>query len=68
VLLHAAIADACDRGFTEVDFLRGEEGYKNNFAPERREVLRLRTASGRAGRVALAMETAARSARRMTAR
>ncbi len=68
VLLNAAIADACDRGFTEVDFLRGEEGYKNNFAPERREVLRLRTASGWAGRVALAMETAARRARRMGAR
>jgi CelD/BcsL family acetyltransferase involved in cellulose biosynthesis len=68
MLLNAAIADACDRGFTEVDFLRGEEGYKNNFAPERREVLRLRTASGWAGRVALATETAARSARRVAGR
>ena len=65
VLLNAAIADACERGFAEVDFLRGEEAYKSNFAPERRELLRLRTASGWAGRVALAMETAARKVKRI---
>ena len=68
VLLNAAIADACARGFTEVDFLRGEEAYKRNFAPERRELLRLRTANGWAGRVALAMETTARKAKRVAAR
>ena len=68
VLLNAAIADACARGFTEVDFLRGEEAYKRNFAPERRELLRLRTANGWAGRVALAMETTARKARRAAGR
>jgi CelD/BcsL family acetyltransferase involved in cellulose biosynthesis len=62
-LLSAIIADACERGFAEVDFLRGTEAYKKNFAPERRELLRLRTASGWAGRAALAMESAARTAR-----
>jgi CelD/BcsL family acetyltransferase involved in cellulose biosynthesis len=64
VLLNAAIADACERGFAEVDFLRGEEAYKSNFAPERRELLRLRTASGWTGRAALAIETAARKVKR----
>jgi len=60
VLLAAIITDACDRGFAEVDFLRGDEPYKDNFAPQRRELLRLRAASGRTGRVVLVMETAVR--------
>lgn len=67
VLLAAIITDACDRGFAEVDFLRGDEAYKSNFAHERRELLRLRTASGWTGQVALGMETAARKAKRMAA-
>jgi CelD/BcsL family acetyltransferase involved in cellulose biosynthesis len=62
-LLAASIFDACDRGFAEVDFLRGDEAYKGNFAPERRELLRLRTASGWAGRAGLRAETAARRAK-----
>lgn len=65
VLLAAIIADACERGFAEVDFLRGDEAYKHNFAPEHRDLLRLRTANGWTGRVALAMENAARKARHM---
>jgi CelD/BcsL family acetyltransferase involved in cellulose biosynthesis len=64
VLLTAIISDACDRGFTEVDFLRGDEAYKGNFAPTRRELLRLRGASGPAGRLALAAESAARAGKR----
>lgn len=63
VLLAAIITDACSRGFAEVDFLRGDEAYKNNFATERRELLRLRGAGGRVGRAALAVETAARQTR-----
>ena len=63
LLLDTVIADAGDRGFAEVDFLRGDEAYKSNFAPERRELLRLRTATCRTGRAALALETAARTAK-----
>ena len=46
VLIAAAISDACKRGFTEVDFLRGDEDYKRNFTSERRQLMRLRAASG----------------------
>ena len=68
VLLAAIISDSCGRGFAEVDFLRGDEAYKSNFAPERRELLRLRAASGRTGRVALVADTAARKTRLVAAR
>jgi CelD/BcsL family acetyltransferase involved in cellulose biosynthesis len=68
LLLAAVITDACNRGFTEVDFLRGDEAYKNNFAPERRELLRLRAASNRAGRVVLLADEAAREAKRLGSR
>ena len=60
VLLAEIIGDACTRGFTEVDFLRGDEAYKASFATARRELLRLRAANGWAGRAALRLETAAR--------
>ena len=63
VLLAASICDACDRGFTEVDFLRGSEEYKNNFAPHRRELVRLRTANAWAGRAGMGAELAARRIR-----
>lgn len=63
VLLAAIITDACDRGFAEVDFLRGDESYKTSFAPEWRDLIRLRAANGWAGRGALAAETAARQAK-----
>ena len=68
VLLAAIITDACERGFAEVDFLRGDESYKSNFAPERRELLRLRAANGAVGRAALTAETAERKARVLAAR
>ena len=63
VLLFASISDACDRGFAEVDLLRGSEAYKGNFAPERRELLRLRTANAWAGQAGMRTELAARRAR-----
>lgn len=52
-LLAAIIDDACTRGFTEVDFLRGEESYKGRFTPHHREMFRLVAGSGLAGRLGL---------------
>ena len=50
VLLSMIIADACDHGLTEIDFLRGDEPYKHRFAPMRRELFRLAVAKGVVGR------------------
>lgn len=63
VLLAGVITGACDRGFTEVDFLRGDEVYKRHFALEQRELLRLQAANGSTGRALLTLELAARRAR-----
>jgi CelD/BcsL family acetyltransferase involved in cellulose biosynthesis len=68
VLLTTIISDACHRGFTEVDFLRGDEGYKRNFAQEQRQILRLEEASGTAGRTGLMAYTAARKYKHMADR
>jgi CelD/BcsL family acetyltransferase involved in cellulose biosynthesis len=51
VLLAAIIDDACTRGLSEVDFLRGDEPYKGRFAPDRREMLRLIAGRGATGRL-----------------
>jgi hypothetical protein len=51
VLLAAIIDDACARGFTEVDFLRGEEPYKGRFTPDHREMFRLVAGTGVVGRL-----------------
>jgi len=51
VLLSAIIDDACDRGFTEVDFLRGDEPYKGRFANKNREMSRLVAGKGVVGRL-----------------
>lgn len=51
VLLAAIIDDACARGFSEVDFLRGDEPYKWRFAPNHREMLRLVAGKGIVGRL-----------------
>jgi CelD/BcsL family acetyltransferase involved in cellulose biosynthesis len=67
VLISAIIADACERGLAEVDFLRGEETYKDGFAPERRQLVRLRAASGRATRLVLHAELAARRVKHLLA-
>ena len=63
MLISAIVTDACERGLAEVDFLRGEETYKDSFAPERRQVVRLRAATGRATRLVLGAELAARRAK-----
>ncbi len=68
VLLTAVITDACDRGFTEVDFLRGEEPYKRRFAPNRRELSRLVAGQGGTGRTARAATTTASRARLVAVR
>ncbi len=66
VLLAAIIDDACTRGFSEVDFLRGDEPYKGRFAPNHREILRLIAGKGATGRLGgvtrVAMSQAARTA------
>jgi hypothetical protein len=48
-LLAAIIDDACARGLNEVDFLRGDEPYKDRFAPDHREMLRLVAGRGVVG-------------------
>jgi CelD/BcsL family acetyltransferase involved in cellulose biosynthesis len=51
VLLAAIIDDACARGFTEVDFLRGDEPYKGRFTRSHREMVRLVAGQGVVGRL-----------------
>src|SRR5205814_5114014 len=53
VLLGAIIREAGARHLVEVDFLRGNEGYKWRFATEGRELYRWRAANGRLGRAAM---------------
>ena len=64
LLLAKVIEDACRRGCTEIDLLRGDEPYKHAFASGRRELLRLQASHGAAGRVALTALTLARRLRR----
>ena len=68
VLLAAIIDDACDRGFSEVDFLRGEEPYKGRFAPNRREMIRLVAGKGFVGRLGCGAIAANAQAKRMAVR
>jgi CelD/BcsL family acetyltransferase involved in cellulose biosynthesis len=68
VLLAAAISDACERGFTEVDFLRGDEPYKRNFTSQCRELVRLRAATGWLGHFVMIADAATRRARAAAAR
>lgn len=68
VLLATVIQDACRRGFSEVDLLRGDEPYKANFASAARELLRLRAAHGAAGRLALAALLLGDRARKLAGR
>lgn len=51
VLLAAIIDDACARGLSEVDFLRGDEPYKGRFTPNHREMFRLVAGQGAVGRL-----------------
>ena len=58
VLLAAIIDDACDRGLSEVDFLRGEESYKGRFTPDHRDMFRLVAGKGVVGRFGAATTAA----------
>jgi GNAT acetyltransferase-like protein len=58
VLLAAIIDDACARGCTEVDFLRGDEPYKERFAPDHRDMVRLVAGTGIVGRLGGATQAA----------
>jgi hypothetical protein len=68
LLLARIIDDACQRGFTEVDLLRGDEPYKRGFASAERQLLRLRAAHGPAGHAALAVLVLASRMRRLASR
>jgi hypothetical protein len=68
VLLAAIIDDACDRGFGEVDFLRGEESYKGRFAPSRREIVRLVAGTGFVGHLGSLLMAARSSVRQAAVR
>jgi len=65
LLLAKVVEDACRRGLTEVDLLRGDEPYKASFASGARELLRLQAAHGAAGRLALAALVLAGHARKL---
>ena len=64
ILLAAIIDDACDRGFSEVDFLRGEEPYKSRFTSQQREIYRLVAGKGAVGGLGRAATTATLRAHR----
>jgi CelD/BcsL family acetyltransferase involved in cellulose biosynthesis len=68
VLLAAIIDDACVRGLSEVDFLRGDEPYKGRFTPDHREMLRLIAGSGATGRLGGAAKAATFQARQTAVR
>jgi CelD/BcsL family acetyltransferase involved in cellulose biosynthesis len=68
VLLAAIIDDACARGFSEVDFLRGDEPYKGRFTADHREVLRLVAGRGVTGRSGAVTQAATSQARRTAVR
>jgi CelD/BcsL family acetyltransferase involved in cellulose biosynthesis len=67
-LLAAIIDDACVRGLSEVDFLRGDEPYKGRFAPSHREMLRLIAGKGATGRLGGATKAATYHARQTAVR
>lgn len=64
--LHLQVIErACADGLAELDLLRGTEAYKRYLAGHQRELVRIRAAHGRAGRLVLAGMLAARRARRL---
>jgi CelD/BcsL family acetyltransferase involved in cellulose biosynthesis len=67
-LLAVIVEDACTRGFSEVDFLRGDEPYKGRFAPDHREMLRLVAGQGVAGRLGGVTQAATSHARQAAVR
>jgi CelD/BcsL family acetyltransferase involved in cellulose biosynthesis len=65
-LIARAIEHAVAAGCHEVDFLRGREGYKREFASQERQLLRIQAQWGMRGRAASAVLAVARRARRAT--
>jgi CelD/BcsL family acetyltransferase involved in cellulose biosynthesis len=68
VLLTTVIADAGTRGFTEVDFLRGDEGYKAKYATSHRQMVRWLAGHGAAGKMVVASTATASGAQRVAER
>ena len=68
VLLAAIIDDACARGFSEVDFLRGDEPYKGRFTRNHREMLRLVAGTGVVGQLGGVTQAATFQARQTAVR
>lgn len=68
VLNLAAIERAVERGFGEVDLLRGAEDYKRHYAEGTRTLVRVTAAHGPLGRGALLALTALTAARRWVSR
>jgi CelD/BcsL family acetyltransferase involved in cellulose biosynthesis len=62
VLMSGGFSWACEHGFQEVDFLRGTEPYKMQWADRRRRLQRLRVGVGVAGRATLGAVTLRESA------
>ncbi len=68
VLLTTVIVDAGTRGFTEVDFLRGDETYKGKYVTSRRQMVRWLAGNGAAGKVVAASAETASGAKRVAER
>ena len=68
VLLAFIIDDACTRGFSEVDFLRGDELYKGRFTRNHREMVRLVAGQGVVGRLGGATKAATYQTRQTAVR
>jgi CelD/BcsL family acetyltransferase involved in cellulose biosynthesis len=63
VLLARTVSDAFAEGLQEFDFLRGDEGYKGEWARGERWTIQVRLWRGRRGRAARAAQRAAIFAR-----
>ena len=68
VLLAFIIDDACTRGFSEVDFLRGDEPYKGRFTRNHREMVRLVAGQGVVGHLGGATKAATYQTRQTAVR
>ena len=68
VVLHEFVVEETGLGRREVDLLRGTEPYKQSFASNQRPVVRLRAASGAAGRLVLTVSLARERTRRVAGR
>jgi Acetyltransferase (GNAT) domain len=67
-LLAALIDDACARGLSEVDFLRGDEPYKGRFTRHHREMFRLVAGEGVVGRLGGVSQAATSQAKQTAVR